>query len=125
MKLSGVLVVVCVATCGLVTMLVAPDAAGAAYLGMAAPLIVGLGTILLVEQTTRTDVHALTRRLVLAFVTKMVFYALYVAAAITLLGVDPLPFSVSFTLFFVGLHITEALYFKTLFAHAVANNAVS
>jgi len=50
MKLSGVLAVVCVATCGLFTTLVAPGTTGAAFLGMAAPLIVGMGTILLVEQ---------------------------------------------------------------------------
>mgnify|MGYP003729738595 CR=1 FL=1 len=42
MKLSGVLAVVCVATCGLFTTLVAPGTTGAAFLGMAAPLIVGI-----------------------------------------------------------------------------------
>jgi hypothetical protein len=116
MKLSGVLVVVCVATCGLFTALIAPDTASAAFLGMAAPLVVGLATILMVEQTARSDMRELTGRMTIAFVGKMVFYALYVSLAIGLLGVDPMPFTISFTLYFVALQFTEALYFKSLFA---------
>ena len=116
MKLSGILVVVCVATCGLFTALIAPDNTSAAFIGMAAPLVVGLATVLMVEQTTRTDIRTLTRRMTIAFLGKMVFYALYVSLAIELLGVDPIPFTVSFTLYFVALQFTEALYFKSLFA---------
>ncbi|HJN42683.1 MAG TPA: hypothetical protein QF572_00720 [Vicinamibacterales bacterium] len=125
MKLSGVLAVVCVATCGLFTTLVAPGTTGAAFLGMAAPLIVGMGTILLVEQTTRANIQALTSRMTIAFVAKMVFYATYVSVAIALLGIDPVPFTISFTFYFVALQITEALYFKTLFARTSANTAVN
>lgn len=116
MRLSATLVGMCVVTCGLVTWLVAPGTTGPAFLGMAAPLGVGLATIWLVEHTTRTDPERLTDRMTIAFVAKMVFYALYVAIAVAMLGVDPIPFAVSFTLYFVALHVTAALYFKTLFA---------
>jgi hypothetical protein len=119
MKLSGVLAVVCVATCGLFTTLVAPGTTGAAFLS------VGMGTILLVEQTTRANIQALTSRMTIAFVAKMVFYATYVSVAIALLGIDPVPFTISFTFYFVALQITEALYFKTLFARTSANTAVN
>ena len=121
MKLSGVLVLVCVVTCGLFTSLVAPETTGAVFLGMAAPLVMGLGTIRLVEHTARTDMPALTGRLAMAFIVKLVFYAAYVVAVVALLEVDPLPFIISLTLYFVALHFTEALYFKRLFAQHAAN----
>ena len=123
MKLSGILVVVSTVTCGLFTALLAPDAAGATFLGMAAPLAVGLATILLVEHTARTDIRRLTIRMTIAFAVKMVFYALYVLVVIGVLVVDPLPFAISFTFYFAALHLTEALHFKTLFAKAAANAA--
>ena len=125
MKLSGVLVVVCMGTCGLFTALLAPDAAGATFLGMAAPLAVGLATILLVEHTARTDIRRLTGRMTIAFVAKMVLYALYVSIVIGVLRIDPLPFTISFTLYFAALHLIEALHFKTLFAKTAAKSAVN
>ena len=124
MKLAGILVVVCTVTCGLFSTLVAPDMAVATFLGMAAPLATGLATILLVEHTTRTDMRRLTGRMTLAFLAKMVFYALYVSLVIGVLGTDPLPFTISFTLYFVALQVTEALYFKNLFAKTAANATV-
>ena len=119
MKLSGILVAVCVASCGLCTAVLAPDAAGATFLGMTAPLVVGVATILLVEQTVRTDIQTLTAHMTKAFIAKMVFYAVYVVMVIRVLAVDPVPFAVSFTLYFVALQNTEALYFKSLFARLV------
>ena len=116
MKLSGMLVAVCVASCGLCTGVLAPDAARATFLGMTAPLVVGLATILLVERTVRTDILTLTARMTKAFIAKLVFYAVYVSIVVRVLAVDPVPFAVSFTLYFVVLQNTEALYFKVLFA---------
>ncbi len=115
MKLSGMLVVVCVASWGLGTVVLAPGAAAAAFLGMAAPLAVGVATVVLVEQTVRTDIQRLTARLTGALIAKMVFYPVYVLVVISVLAIDPVPFAISFALYFVALHITEALHFKTLF----------
>ncbi len=123
MKLSGVLVLACVATGGLFTSLVAPETTAAVFLGMAAPLVAGLGTIRMVEQTVRTDMRALTGRMAMAFIAKLVFYGVYVAVVIALLEVDPLPFIISLTSYFVALHLTEALYFKSLFARHAADTA--
>ena len=116
MKLSGILVAVCVASCGLCVVVLTPDASGAAFLGMAAPLVVGLVTILLVEQTVRNDIQDLTARMTKAFIAKMVFYPMYVSIVVGALAVDPVPFVASFTVYFVALQNTEALYFKSLFA---------
>jgi hypothetical protein len=120
MKLSGVLVAVCVATCGLFTVLVAPDTVAAAFMGMAAPLMVGIATIVMVERTIRTALSALTTRMTIAFLAKMVFYAAYVSVVIAFVTSHPLPFIISFTVYFVALQIIEAVYFKTLFTQAGA-----
>jgi hypothetical protein len=115
MKLSGVLVAVCVTSCGLVATLVTPDAVAAAFMGMLAPLIVGIATIVMVERTTRNEPRALTSRMTIAFLAKMLFYAAYVSVVLALVTTTPIPFMVSFTVYFVALQFTEAVYFKTLF----------
>ena len=119
MKLSAALAAACVLTCGAAAVL-APEAAGAAFLGMAAPLVAGLATVQLVERTVRTDVNRLTARMTAAFAAKVVFYAAYVSVAVWWLQAEAVPFTVSFTIYFVTLHITEALYFKTLLVNAGA-----
>jgi hypothetical protein len=108
-----------VVTCGLVTV-VAREAVGPAFLGMAAPLVVGLATIRLVEHTVRTDLMRLTSRMTAAFAAKVVFYALYVFIVMGWLQAEPVPFTLSFAFYFMALHLTEALYFKTLLAESVA-----
>lgn len=124
MRLWGVLVLVSVSTCGLWTTLITPAHTLPAFLGMLAPLVVGLGTILLCEQTTRTNMLDLTSRLTIAFIVKMVFYAAYVSVAIAVLGVDPVAFIISFTVYFVSLQIIEAVYLKTLLARASTHSAI-
>ena len=119
MKLSAALAAACVLTWGAAAAL-APEAAAAAFLGMAAPLVVGLATIRLVERTVRADVTRLTARMAAAFAVKLVFYAVYVSVVVGLLRVDPVPFALSFTFYFVALQIAEALYFRTLLVNASA-----
>jgi len=124
MKLSGVLVAVCVTSCGLIATLVTPDAVPAAFMGMLAPLIVGIATIVMVERTTRNEPRALTSRMTIAFLAKMLFYAAYVSVVLALVTTTPIPFMVSFTVYFVALQFTEAVYFKTLFTR-ISTAAVS
>ena len=124
MKLSGILVVACLTSCATIAAWLAPAEASAALVGMTAPLVAGVGTILLVERTTRTDMRRLTGRMTLAFVAKMLFYPPYVVVALIGLQLDPVAFLISFTLYFITLHLTEALYFKSLFARASSTNAV-
>ncbi|MCY4510937.1 MAG: hypothetical protein OXG35_28845 [Acidobacteria bacterium] len=119
MKLSAALAAACVLSWGAAAAL-APEAAAAAFLGMAAPLVVGLATIRLVERTVRADVTRLTARMAAAFAVKLVFYAVYVSVVVGLLRVDPVPFTLSFTFYFVALQIAEALYFRTLLVNASA-----
>ena len=124
MKLSGVLVAVCVTSCGLIATLVTPDAIAAAFMGMLAPLIVGIATIIMVERTIRNAPRALTSRMTIAFLAKMLFYAAYVSVVLAVVTTTPIPFMVSFTVYFVALQFTEAVYFKTLFTR-ISTAAVS
>lgn len=119
MRLSAALAAACVLTCGAAAAL-APESAAPAFLGMAAPLAVGLATIRLVERTVRSDVTRLTARMAAAFAVKLVFYAAYVAIVIGWLQVAPVPFTLSFALYFAALQVAEGLYFRTLLTNAAA-----
>ena len=114
MKLSALLAAGCIGTCALFTALVAPEAVVATFLGMAAPLAVGIGTVVMIERTVPASVDRLTQRMTVAFLAKAVFYGAYVGAVVALAGVAPAPFVTSFTAYFVALQFTEALYLKTL-----------
>jgi len=52
----------------------------------------------------------------MSFVLKMVFFAAYVALMLKVIRLRPVPFVGSFTGYFVGLYLMEALYMKRLFS---------
>ena len=47
---------------------------------------------------------------------KMLFFGTYVALMLRVVGLQPLPFVVSFTGYFIALYLTEALLMRRLFA---------
>jgi hypothetical protein len=51
---------------------------------------------------------------------KAVFFGAYVVAMLRVLRVRPVPFVVSFTGYFIALHVTEALFLRRLFNSAFA-----
>jgi hypothetical protein len=84
--------------------------------GMLGPLAVATGSWWLVERTYTRTPERLTGTMMGAFAVKMVFFAAYVAFALKGLNLRPAPFVVSFTAYFIALHVTEALYMRRLFA---------
>jgi uncharacterized membrane protein YdfJ with MMPL/SSD domain len=50
------------------------------------------------------------------FLGKMVLFGAYVVIVLRGLSVRPVPFVASFTVYFIGLYLVEALYLKRLFA---------
>jgi hypothetical protein len=54
--------------------------------------------------------------MVAAFAGKLVFFGVYVTIMLRVLAVRPLPFVVSFTTYFIALHLFEALCLQRLFA---------
>jgi hypothetical protein len=58
----------------------------------------------------------LTGLMAAAFVAKMVFLGTYIAVMLRLMRLRPVPFVASFTGYFIGLYLIEALYMKRLFS---------
>ena len=85
------------------------------WFGMFGPLMVVSATWILTERVYRTDPSRLTGLIITAFAGKLVFFGGYVALAIGVLGVQPMPFIASFTGYFITLHMIEALLLKRLF----------
>ena len=92
-----------------------PHAAVEILLGMLGPLLLAIGTLILVERTYRKVPRKLTSLMTQAFFGKMLFYGVYVGVIVGFYSFQALPFAVSFTVYFIGLHLTEALYFQALF----------
>ena len=85
-------------------------------LGMLAPLAGAAVTWVLVVRTYATHPERLTPLMVAAFGGKLVFFGAYVTVMLAVLSVRPLPFVVSFTTYFIGLHLFEALCLQRFFA---------
>lgn len=84
--------------------------------GMVGPLVMASATWVLVERTYRQHPERLTSVMIQAFGGKLVFFGAYVAVMLEVLSLRAVPFVVSFTTYFVALHLTEALWLRRLFA---------
>lgn len=85
------------------------------WLGMLAPLVVVSVTWILSERVYKANPERLTSVMIGAFAGKLVFFGAYVGLVIGIIGVQPVPFAVSFTGYFIVLHLIEALWLKRLF----------
>ncbi len=83
--------------------------------GMLGPLMVLAATWLLTERVYKANPERLTSVMIGAFAGKLVFFGAYVGLAIGVFGVQPVPFAVCFTGYFIALHLIEALWLKRLF----------
>ena len=84
--------------------------------GMLGPLAAASGTWLLVTWAYRERPGEVTGLLTAAFVLKMIFFGGYVAIMLRVARFRPIPFVVSFTGYFIGIYLIEALYLKRLFS---------
>jgi uncharacterized membrane protein YdfJ with MMPL/SSD domain len=84
--------------------------------GMLAPLAGAASTWLLVARTFPSRPESVTSLMVAAFAGKLVFFGVYVTIMLRVLTLRPLPFVVSFTTYFIALHLFEALCLQRLFA---------
>ena len=88
--------------------------------GMLAPLVGALGTWVLVARTYPSNPERLTGVMVAAFGGKLVFFGAYVTVMLKVLQLQPLPFVISFTVYFIALHMFEALCLQRLFGRGAA-----
>ena len=114
MKIQVCILFSCIGSWALVSFM-CPHAAVEILLGMLGPLLLAIGTLILVERTYRKAPRKLTSLMTQAFFGKMLFYGVYVGVIVGFYSFQALPFAVSFTVYFIGLHLTEALYFQALF----------
>lgn len=84
------------------------------WLGMIAPLIVVSVSWLVMERVYRINPERLNSVMITAFAGKLVFFGLYVAFAIVVLAIKPVPFVLSLTFYFVALHVIEAILLKRM-----------
>jgi len=89
-------------------------------LGMLAPLAGAVGTWVLVARTYASRPERLTPLMVAAFGGKLVFFGVYVTVMLRVLSLRPFPFVISFTTYFIALHLFEALCLQRLFGRAAA-----
>ena len=84
-------------------------------LGMAGPLTSAVLTWQVLERTQSLAPERLTNVMITAFGVKVLLFAVYVVALLAL-GIRPKPFILSFTGYYVGLHVVEALFLRRLLA---------
>lgn len=87
------------------------------WLGMLAPLAATLCSSAVVERTYRARPENLTRVMGTAFVVKMAFFGGYAVLVVKAGWVQPAPFVISFTGYFLALHFIEAVRLKRLVAN--------
>ena len=114
MKIHRYIIASCIGSWALISLMF-PQVTVEILLGMLSPLLSALGTLILVDRTYRKAPQKLTSLMTQAFMGKMLFYGVYVSVIVGFYSFQAVPFAVSFTLYFIGLHLTEALYFQALF----------
>jgi hypothetical protein len=85
-------------------------------LGMTGPLVSAIATWILVDRTYRSSPARLTSLMVAGFAAKAIFFGAYVTAMLTALALRPVPFVISFTVYFIALYAVEAIAMQRLFA---------
>jgi hypothetical protein len=93
-------------------------------LGMLAPLAGAAVTWVIVTWTYPARPERLTARMMKAFAGKVVFFGVYVTVMLGVLSLQPVPFAISFTSYFIALHVTEAFLLRRVFIRGAAPSAV-
>ena len=83
--------------------------------GMVGPLVAASGSWVVTERTYRQRPQALTAVMILAFASKVIFFAAYVAVMLRVMALRPVPFVLSLAGYLAGLYVMEALYMRRLF----------
>ena len=94
---------------------VGPGANPEVLYGMLAPLVVAVVSWIVIERTYRSNPERLMRVMVEGLAVKAFFFGAYVAGMLRVVGLRPVPFVVSFTSYFIALHVTEAVLLRRLF----------
>ena len=98
---------VCVGTWGLLSAGF-PEYGKEIFLGMFLPWIISLISISKTHSVYNIDPDKLIKHMTTAMLMKMLFYGLLLIIIFNFISFNPLPFIISFTGYFLALHIIEA-----------------
>jgi len=85
------------------------------FLGMIAPLLVTVISIIWINKVFKADPEKITATMTKSFFIKMVLIALYFIIIFSFYTFKPNPFVLSFTGFFILFYIIEAVFLQKLF----------
>jgi uncharacterized membrane protein YdfJ with MMPL/SSD domain len=68
----------------------------------------------LVERVHAAAPERVMGALMAGFAGKMLFFGVYVVVMLRVLGLRPVPFVTSFTAYFIGLYVMQALFLRRL-----------
>ena len=85
------------------------------FIGMIAPLLVTIFSIVWIKNVFKTDPEKITATMTKSFFIKMVLFALYFITILSFYAFEPNPFVISFTGFFILFYIIEAIFLNKLF----------
>lgn len=83
--------------------------------GMAGPLLAASVSWVLVQRTFQAAPERVTSVMLKAFAGKMLFFGAFVVTMLRGLALSGTPFVVSFTAYFIGVYVMEALFLQRLF----------
>ncbi len=86
------------------------------WLGMIAPLLAVSGSWVAAARIYGKHPERLTSVMMTAFAGKLVLFGVYFWLALDVLRVRPLPFALSFAVYFIALYAAEAVCLQRLFA---------
>ena len=117
MKPVVIMVVASFATWLVATAFIQPQTSIEVLFGMLGPLAAVSATWVLAEWIYRHRPAEMTSLMLAAFLLKAIFFAGYVVIMLRIAGFRPIPFVGSFTGYFIGLYLIEALYLKRMFSN--------
>jgi len=92
-------------------------------LGMAGPLASAVVSWQVLERTHASAPERLSTTMIVAFGVKMLLFGVYVVVILGVLALRPKPFMVSFTSYYVALHVVEAMFLRRLLAGGMRPSA--
>jgi hypothetical protein len=84
--------------------------------GMLGPLLAACVSWALIERAHNRNPVDVTAVMVGSFFAKMLFFGVYVAVMLRVVAVNPRPFVVSFTCYFIGLYLMDFVFLRRLFS---------
>ncbi len=85
------------------------------FIGMLAPSLVTIFSIIWIKKVFKTDPEKTTSTMAKSFFIKMVLFALYFIIILSFYTFEPNPFVISFTGFFILFYTIEAIFLQKLF----------